>query len=646
MLWWSWGTWPDVLIDFGRELYIPWQLSQGQVLYRDVAHFNGPLSQYWNALLFKLFGVSLMTVVVGNLFVLGAVLALLYRLLVAVGSRVSATVACLTFVLLFAFGQFTFNGNGNFVCPYSHEVTHGVLLALAGMTFVWAYARRGAAARERSSLSFGVPPSGGLPLDSVPPEGGTPNGSTLEARPRDAAAAHRLVFVVLAGLAAGLAFLTKVEVSLAAMAATTVGLALAVWSEDAAQRKPLRVAALYFGAMLLPPLVAFVALRTAMPAGQALAGTLGSWGYAFNRELSGNEYYKRGLGLLNVEESLGLLWKWTLRYAAALVASAALAFYVPKTWRTRLLIAAGVFAVVACALGLDWWQYHLEQTLRTLPNALRPLPLVVLVLGIVQARQFLGARTDPEKAGQLGLRIAMLVFAFAMLLKMLLHARIFHYGFALAMPAVMMMAIAVFGWLPAWVERRGGSGLVFAAGVMGVWAVAVATHLYVCHLQWSLKNCRVSQGADAFLSDGRGPLVRGPYVNAVLAEIAKRLEPGGTLAVFPEGEMLNYLARRRSPTPFIKFAPPEVIMFHEARILAAFRAHPPDLIVLVHKDTAEYGFPLFGQDYGCDIWRWITANYRPVCVFGAPPLQNPQQRFGIAILVPKPPAHPASNIPH
>lgn len=28
----TWGTWPDVLIDFGRELYVPWRLSLGERL--------------------------------------------------------------------------------------------------------------------------------------------------------------------------------------------------------------------------------------------------------------------------------------------------------------------------------------------------------------------------------------------------------------------------------------------------------------------------------------------------------------------------------------------------------------------------------------------------------------------------------------
>ena len=64
---WSWGRWPDILVDFGRELYVPWRLSSGAQLYRDLAYFNGPLSPYLNALWFDLFGVGLRTLVWANL---------------------------------------------------------------------------------------------------------------------------------------------------------------------------------------------------------------------------------------------------------------------------------------------------------------------------------------------------------------------------------------------------------------------------------------------------------------------------------------------------------------------------------------------------------------------------------------------------
>src|SRR5207244_2348842 len=64
---WTRDTWPDVVVDFGRELYVPWRLSAGAVLYRDIAWFNGPFSAYANALLFRLAGPSLQVLVAVNL---------------------------------------------------------------------------------------------------------------------------------------------------------------------------------------------------------------------------------------------------------------------------------------------------------------------------------------------------------------------------------------------------------------------------------------------------------------------------------------------------------------------------------------------------------------------------------------------------
>src|SRR5580765_937542 len=87
MLLWTWGTWPDPLVDFGGELYVPWRLAEGDVLYRDVAYFTGPLSPYLNAALFRVFGTSLLALVLLNLLVLAGIAALLHRLLARIAGE-------------------------------------------------------------------------------------------------------------------------------------------------------------------------------------------------------------------------------------------------------------------------------------------------------------------------------------------------------------------------------------------------------------------------------------------------------------------------------------------------------------------------------------------------------------------------------
>ncbi|MBI3467404.1 MAG: glycosyltransferase family 39 protein, partial [Planctomycetes bacterium] len=136
-LWWSWGTWPDVLIDFGRELYTPWRLAEGDVLYRDVAYFNGPVSPYLNSLWFRLFGSSLLTLVIANTVVLAAAVGLVYRLVMEIAGPAAALLAGLTFIAVFAFGQYVGAGNYNWICPYSHEITHGITLSLVAICLAW-----------------------------------------------------------------------------------------------------------------------------------------------------------------------------------------------------------------------------------------------------------------------------------------------------------------------------------------------------------------------------------------------------------------------------------------------------------------------------------------------------------------------------
>ena len=127
----SWRRWPDILVDFGIQLYLPWRISAGDVLYRDMMYLTGgPLSQYFNALLFKVFGVSFRTLIFANLAITAGMLVLVYRRFLAAADRLTATMICLAIVLVFAFQHYVPVGNYNYVTPYCHEVFHGLVLSL------------------------------------------------------------------------------------------------------------------------------------------------------------------------------------------------------------------------------------------------------------------------------------------------------------------------------------------------------------------------------------------------------------------------------------------------------------------------------------------------------------------------------------
>ena len=54
----SYGKIGAYLVDVGREAYLPWQMNNGEVLYKDLFNVYGPLGYQINAVLFKIFGTN------------------------------------------------------------------------------------------------------------------------------------------------------------------------------------------------------------------------------------------------------------------------------------------------------------------------------------------------------------------------------------------------------------------------------------------------------------------------------------------------------------------------------------------------------------------------------------------------------------
>jgi len=168
-------------------------------------------------------------------------------------------------------------------------------------------------------------------------------------------------------------------------------------------------------------------------------------------------------------------------------------------------------------------------------------------------------------------------------------------------------------------------------------ALAVLAAAIVHHLRWSqqfygLKTLPVGNGGDVIMTYGSEVRPKGKIVAEALRWIEERTPDEATLVGFPEGIMLNYLARRETSTPCMNFMMTEMILFGEEDLLDGFRSRPPDYVALVHKDTSEFGFRFFGSDprYGRRILEWVNEHYETAALFGAEPLVD--ERFGIKIL--------------
>ena len=564
---WNWNAWPDVLVDFGRELYVPWQMTQGKRLFGEIAWFNGPLSPHWNALMFRVFGVGLTTLVWVNAALFALLVALLHYVLRSISSPLAATGACVVVLAVCGFGQLAGIGNYNFICPYSHEATHGLLLGVAALAAL----QRGRAA---SAWNF------------------------------------------VAGLCVGLAFLTKPEMFVAAFAGAVTTLALHAWNS---RDEGLRTCGVFALGVIAPIGAAFALLSISLPGAVAWRGVLGAWPSLFASDVAALPFYRAGMGLDAPGANALAMLAWT----GGLVLMLAPSFMIALRVRSKTGGALLAFSVTGLAFGLLLVVGRIPML-----EAARAWPLLAALVAVVSIARVIRER---EEVAGLGAP-AFAVFALAALAKIALNSRVAHYGFALALPATALVAVALLDRLPRYADARARNGAALRAGGIALTLGFAVVPLAFTRMFRDRKNETVGSGVDSFRADARGRIV-----NEALRWIEQRYPapmPRPTLAVLPEGVTLNYLARLENPTPFVNFMPPEMLLFGESAIVAAFRAHPPDIVMIAHKDTSEYGARFFGSDYARDLGAWLFQNYEVARVIDAPPLRQGSV-FGIAILTRK-----------
>ncbi|HWP47483.1 MAG TPA: glycosyltransferase family 39 protein [Candidatus Limnocylindrales bacterium] len=576
---WSWRKWPDILVDFGHELYIPWQLSQGKVLYRDIFWYFGPLPSYLNALWFRLFGVSLTTLIVCNLLILAGVTVLIYRIFKAMFNYFIATLCSLVFLFIFAFSQYVPNGNYNFVCPYSHALTHGTALTMGMIFFFIRYL-------------LGRHPG----------------------------------FIGGAGLCLGLVFLTKPEVGLAAFATAELGLVLIGNFTQAPKSQILKVMLGFHAVALLPSLLFFIFFSRYMPLGEAVRATAGAWTSLTGSPVLNRTFYLRSSGLDQPGSNFFLMLKvlggMILWIGSCLIADRSLC----PLWTRRvipvILLSIGFGGLLIVKPGLIPW-FSLG----------RALPPITLVVGAVCIILCLRKHTRPDVKIRMGAMALWAMFAFVLLGKIILNARLFNYGFVLAMPATLLLVAVLLGLLPELPGKKYKPGDLFQGLMIALIIAGIVFHFQVSNRFYRYKDFAVGENGDTILTYSPRVDLTGVAMVQALQRIEELIPRDIGFVALPEGVMLNYLSRRISPTRYIYNMPIGLEMNGGSeQVLESFKAHPPEFIILVHSDSSEHGVGYFGRDpnFGKPILDWVKSSYIPLERIFYEPLTD--HHFGIKIL--------------
>jgi hypothetical protein len=568
----SWRKWPDPLVDSGHQWYAAWRLSQGALLYHDVSWYYGPLSAYFNAGLFRCFGTGMMVLVAANLVIYCLILALAYAAFRIAWGRMGAFVASAVFISVFSFSRLEPMGNFNYVTPYAHECTHGVLLILVtAFIAVWWCLKP-----SRTSAFF-------------------------------------------LGLCGGLAAVIKPEFMLAGGI-----MGMAAWLLRWMYRQRVRVGeyALILAGLALPTLAFTTWFARAESWKEAFIDASQAWWLVLVDQIqSGSVLMKNCAGFDHPWENavtelyatfaavmvMGGLWTagWFLNRPSSL------------TRQVAGVVAIGVLVLI--------WFFPAEGGFeKSLPG----LTGIVLILVILRLRR------ERRLGGKANLRTVMalmlVLLAGALLVRMPLNAQVNGFGFYQAAVAGMVVAAALVTEMPRWtgVSVTGRRLALFGCLLMvAVYCLAVASASRDYRL---LQTEPVGSGMDRFYALDPSVEETGALVNWAVQRM-ESVPPPSTILVLPEGIVINYLSRHVNPLPICSFV--DATEIQKQRIMNLLHQSPPDYVILISRSLSEFGIQQYGSPgtLGHTILKWVLENYGMDASMGGDPLATNGAK-GVAIL--------------
>jgi hypothetical protein len=556
-----WGKTGDIVGDFGDDLYDAWRVSQGKLLFRDVACFFGPLSPNINALIMRVAGRQFNVILVANLIILILTTALLYRFVRAISGTLTALVATIFFLCVFALSAPTKIADFNFLTPYRHQVIHGFLLTLCAIACLDRFQRR----------------------RSIAP-------------------------VALGGFLTGLVFLTKPEIFLGCAATYFLGLVAIIWADR--NKCPARIFVSAGLAAVVPPMGFLIFYALQMPFRTALGGVLGGWQFVGKPFVISTPFYKGDFGSDRPLQNLLQMFKYAGLYAAAAVVLAAVAILANKALKRSgratvgavgVLVGAAFFFLVTRA-GSHFDSFW--------PDVARGFPLFATFAIAISAVRIAQARAQRQCQPEAILQFALSILSFVLLLKIFLNVRMYHYGFVLSAPCAMLMIVTLCHWLPAWVRRMDGSVAIVRLGTLGLLAACVAKNLALTrqNLQERTIPIPLALGGVAWSR---------PFDSASIDAIKWLSTTPATAAVIPDAAGINYAAGRPSSIPFTEMHPMGLAIFGEQNVAEAFDRHPPDYILIMEVQEDAFGARTFDRDYGLRLSTWISSNYRYIGKFSS-----------------------------
>lgn len=567
----GWLKWGDLIIDTSRELWVPYAILNGKALYRDIFYIYGFLPPYLAAAMYKIFGVTLYSLIGLGIAVTALMTVFIYKISRFFLDEIVSGLVTLTFLFVFAFGFYC--TIFNFIFPYSLASTLFTLfLAVCVFCFIkfiygenrkyllcWALFL---------SLTFLCRPEMAFMMWA----GFMFIGCIFILKNKNKKALlFYLVSPLIIGIASYLLFLS-VNNAFAGFKESVIDMyTYEIFHNSAINSERAGFSGLsYFIAIMLGSFVFYVLIVL-------LLGMVGSLSFVRNKKGSA---------------------KWILGISTVVFLAAYSKFFFQINY-----VIGQFFPPHQC------------------------IP-VILVIGIGIFLYNIFLKNDVKLFKENLSLLTLFTISFLMIFRIILNTNPSGYGFFLVSLGLISYFIFFFRIVGDFIKRtmhahegflKTGLVLIFLFLIIPYWNISLGLYRE--------NNLRIKTGMGDVVCKANQMTLR--FCEAA-TYLRNNLSKDETVVVFPEGASLNFFSKRENPTRYYVFLPVELGFIGEEKVLRSLEKSKIDYVVIVQRSSPEHMQTSFGINYGQKISRWITENYKVAKEIGPRPFTT--GNFGVLIL--------------
>lgn len=535
-----------IIIDVGRETYIPWQILKGQVLYKDIVNIYGPLSYQINAALYFILGQSVNTLylagIVNSLLILGS-FYLLSRLLT---SPLMSFAMSLFVMSACVFNSFIFN----FIFPYSYAAVYALSSYLFAMLFLLYY------------LKF-----------------------------------SNKCFIYLSFLFMGISIACKYEYTLF----TAVLIIIALFLKKLNFKELLVSAGIFISVPAISLSILFLQgmnLSDLMNAAYIVKKIYSAPSLKFFYTFSGYYFsFRHIVGSFDNFSAFFLVS--TLPFSFIYLA---LSFHE----KIKALITSKNYIWIIYTLSYIFlmYVYFVLFTKYAFSERLFSwMPLTTTAILICLCVSFLKKgikNTDIKDLMYLIITAGALIASFKSYFSLNLHL----YGTFMFPLVSLVNFIFITDYLPKsfnfsntynW-KSACAFYLIFLSLVYGTVYTNIGTNIYKTHIKTDKGVIYSNRAA-------------GTPVNDLIRYISTNVPKESKILIIPEGVIINFLTQRDSDNRYYSLLPLNIESFGEKNIINDLKKNPPDYIFINNRNTGDYGYKHICNDYAKNLCKFITQNY-------------------------------------